>query len=132
MPVRKTKTKEATHAVLKNVSFESRVVSWLLHDGWQIFTPVIDNGHQTDILISDGPHYHRIQVKTVDADKGKNQYIANKWKNSCVDIVVVFARNSCWGYVFPAFTQGHCLVNAAGHQPFIQNRAAFLKAFHKI
>jgi len=60
-------TKSGTHQDLKNSSFENLVVSWLMQDGWQIFTRVLDNGHQTDILTSDGPNSHRIQVKTVEA-----------------------------------------------------------------
>ena len=60
MPRRQTKTKDRTHQALINCSFESRIVSWLMQDGWQVFTPVLDNGHQTDILISDGPNYYRI------------------------------------------------------------------------
>ncbi len=63
MPRRMTATKKGTHQALKNSSFESMVVSWLMQDGWQVFTPVLDNGHQTDILISDGSNYHRIQEK---------------------------------------------------------------------
>jgi hypothetical protein len=43
---------------MKNMAFESTVVSWLMHDGWQVFLPILDHGHKTDILISDGPHYH--------------------------------------------------------------------------
>ncbi len=131
MPRRKTQTKHGTHNVLKNISQESRVVSWLLHDGWQIFTPLIDHGHQTDVLISDGPNYYRIQVKTVEAGSA-SQFMENRWKDSHVDVVVVFARNSNWGYVLPAFTEKRRTLNAEGHEKFVQNRAAFLKAFHKI
>lgn len=69
MPRRMTATKGGTHKALKNSSFESLVVSWLMQDGWQVFTPVLDNVHQTDILISDGPNYHRVQVKTVEVQK---------------------------------------------------------------
>lgn len=131
MPVRKMATKQGTHNVLKNISFESRVISWLLHDGWQIFTPLIDNGHQTDILISDGLHFHRIQVKTIDG-ADPNGWIENRWKGSQVNVVVVFARNSNWGYVMKAFSTNRSRLNAPGHQRFLQNRGEFLKAFHKI
>ena len=31
------------------------------------------------MLISDGPHYYRIQVKAVDA-KSDGQYVENKWE----------------------------------------------------
>ena len=73
MPRRMTTTKDGTHQVLKNSSFESLVVSWLMQDGWQVFVPILDNGHKTDILISDGPNYHRIQVKTVEASGQQNR-----------------------------------------------------------
>lgn len=49
MPIRKTAAKAGTQKILQNISYESRVVSWLMHDGWQIFTPILDNGYQTDI-----------------------------------------------------------------------------------
>lgn len=131
MPRRLTATKDGTHQALKNSSFESLVVSWLMQDGWQVFTPILDNGHQTDILISDGPNYHRVQVKTVEAS-GEDQYLENRWKESNVDVVVVFARNGNWGYVMPAFTQNKRRLNAEGHEKFDQSKNAFLKAFHKV
>lgn len=131
MPRRLTVTKEGTHRALKNVSFESIVVSWLMQDGWQIFTPILDHGHQTDILISDGPNYYRIQVKTVEAS-GDNHIVENQWKESNVDVVVYFARNSNWGYVAPAFSENKRPLNFDGHQKFNQDRKEFLKAFHKL
>ena len=131
MPRRMTSTKSGTHQVLKNSSFESMVISWLMQDGWQVFTPILDNGHQTDILISDGPNYHRIQVKTVEAT-GEDHVVENRWKDSNVDVVIVFARNSTWGYVMPAFTQNKKKLNSDGHQKFKQTRKEFLKAFHKL
>ena len=131
MPRRMTKTKPGTHQVLKNTSFESRVISWLMQDGWQIFTPILDNGHQTDLLISDGPNYYRIQVKTIDA-KSDEQYVENRWKESNVDCVIFFARNSNWGYVIPAFTRNRKKLSADGHAKFQQSKKEFLKAFHKV
>ena len=131
MPRRMTVTKDGTHQVLKNSSFESLVVSWLMQDGWQVFTPILDNGHQTDILISDGPNYHRIQVKTVEA-LGEDHELENRWKGSNVDVIVAFARNGNWGYVLPAFTQNKRKLNFDGHQKFVQSKNDFLKAFHKI
>lgn len=65
MPIRMTETKQGTHQTLINMSFESRVVSWLMQDGWQVFSPVLDNGHQTDILISDGPNYVSAEPTTL-------------------------------------------------------------------
>lgn len=126
-----TATKGGTHQALKNTSYESIVISWLMQDGWQVFTPILDNGHQTDILISDGLNYHRIQVKTIEAS-GEDHSIENRWKDSNVNVVVCFARNSNWGYVMPAFTQNKRKLNSEGHQRFNENKNDFLKAFHKL
>ncbi|MAZ88562.1 MAG: hypothetical protein CL693_13045 [Cellvibrionaceae bacterium] len=131
MPRRMTSTKSGTHQVLKNSSFESLVVSWLMQDGWQVFTPVLDNGHQTDILISDGPNYHRIQVKTVEA-AGEDHELENKWNNSNVDVIVVFARNGNWGYIMPAFSESKRKLNHHEHHKFGQTKNDFLKSFHKL
>ena len=73
--------------VLQNSSFESLVVSWLMRDGWQVFIPILDNGHKTDLLISDGPKYYRIQVKTVDAAT-ESVVVENRWPESNLDCVV--------------------------------------------
>jgi hypothetical protein len=127
-----TANKEGTHQALKNSSFENLVVSWLMQDGWQVFVPILDNGHQTDILISDGPNYHRLQVKTVEAT-GTDHVIENRWKGSSVDVVIVFARNGNWGYVMQAFTENKKKLNAEGHQKFDRTKKNdFLKAFHKV
>lgn len=131
MPRRLTQTKAGTHQALKNTSFESMVVSWLMQDGWQIFLPVLDHGHQTDILISDGPNYFRIQVKTVDAS-GDDHIVENKWKESNVDVVIFFARNSNWGYITPAFDENKRPLNHMSHRKFVQGRKEFLKEFHQL
>jgi hypothetical protein len=131
MPRRLTQTKAGTHQALKNTSFESMVVSWLMQDGWQIFLPVLDHGHQTDILISDGPNFFRIQVKTVDAS-AENHMIENRWKDSNVDIVIYFARNSNWGYVMHAFEENKRPLNHMSHRKFVQERKEFLKEFHQL
>lgn len=132
MPTRKTQTKEGTQNALRNVSYEVQVTTWLMQDGWQVFRPVLDNGHKTDILISDGPNFYRIQVKTVKATSD-DHLIINGWQNSDVDIVVVFARNSNWGYVMKAFSEKRRKLNARGHQKFLKHtKKEFLTAFHKV
>ena len=131
MPRRLTQTKPGTHQTLKNSSFESIIVSWLMQDGWQVFLPVLDNGHQTDVLISDGPNYFRIQVKTVEAS-GDDHIVFNKWQESNVDVVVFFARNSNWGYVTPAFEEDKRPLNHPSHRKFIQSKNEFLKEFHQL
>ena len=131
MPIRKTGNKKGTEAVLKNVARESEVVHWLMYDGWQVFVPMLDNPHKTDVLISDGPNYYRLQVKTIEA-KDASQELENLWKDSYVDIVICFARNSGWGYVMPAFEEDCCSLNSDGHEWFEQKRNSFLKAFHRL
>jgi hypothetical protein len=131
MPRRLTQTKPGTAQVLRNSSFESLVVSWLMQDGWQVFVPILDNAHQTDLLISDGPHYYRVQVKTVDATS-EAHVVENRWAESNLDCVVCFARNSNWGYVMPAFPEKRRKLNSDGHFRFQQTKAQFLKAFHAL
>ncbi len=129
MPRRTTQTKSKTHQAMKNSSYESIVVSWLMQDGWQVFLPVLDHGHQTDILLSDGPLYHRIQIKTVEASSDSH-VVFNKWDNSHVDLVVYFARNSNWGVLAPAFEEEKRPLNHQTHRKFLNDKKAFLKEFH--
>ncbi len=100
-----------------------------MHDGWEVYEPKLDNGHCTDLLISDGPNFYRIQIKTVGA-RDEAHRLKNSWKESRVNWVVAFARNSNWGYIFPAFTVKERRLNFDGHQRFEQTKKAFLKAFH--
>jgi hypothetical protein len=131
MPRRTTGNKPGTVQVLQNSSYESLVVSWLMRDGWQVFLPILDNGHQTDMLISDGPNYYRIQVKTVDAAT-ESVVVENRWKGNSLDCVVYFARNSNWGYVAPAFPEPKKPLDSPGHKRFQQTQNQFLKAFHAV
>lgn len=130
MPTRRTKTKTETHQVMKNVSFESQVVSWLMQDGWQVFLPILDHGHKTDILISDGPNYYRVQVKTIE--KSEDAEIINTWNDNNVNCVIWFARNSNWGYVTPGFSEDKRKLNHESHKRFEMNKNDFLKAFHTV
>ena len=145
MPRRMTQTKSGTAQVLTNVSFESLVVSWLMRDGWQVFIPMLDNAHRTDILISDGPNYYRLQVKTIDTTgkKEKDIEIENKWDKSYLDksdpnyfeshldYIVWFARNTTWGYVTLAFSEKRRKLKTEGHIRF-ESRQTFLKALHAL
>ena len=131
MPRRLTQTKPGTHQAMKNTAYESMLVSWLMYDGWQVFLPILDHGHQTDLVISDGPNFFRIQVKTVEA-KGEDHWLLNNWKDSDVDIVVVFVRNSNWGVVGPAFSTNRRRLNHEDNHRFQIDRKEFLKEFHKL
>jgi len=131
MPRKASIPKEGTHQVLKNTSHELKVVSWLMQDGWQVFNPVLDNGHATDILISDGPNFYRLQVKTIDAAT-EDRYVENKWKGTDLNYVIYFTRNSNWGYIAPAFSTNRRKLNADSHVKFMDRRNSFLKAFHSV
>lgn len=130
MPRRTTKTQDGTRKALRHSAYESQVAAWLMEDGWQVFTPMLDHGHRTDLLISDGPNYYRIQIKTVEA-KGDNHVVLNCWKGSNVDLVIYFARNSSWGVITPAFTEKKRRLNHEGHRKFTQSKNDFLREFHK-
>lgn len=69
MPLRKASIKRGTRQVLKNTAYVLEVAAWLLHDGWEVYQPFLDNGHCTDLLMSDGLNFHRIQIKTVAVKK---------------------------------------------------------------
>jgi len=131
MPKKYRNPKEGTRKALQNTSYEQKVVSWLMQDGWQVFRPVLDNGHATDILISDGPNFYRIQVKTFEGAES-DRYLQNKWKESHLDYVIYFSRKSNWGYILPAFSTNQRKLNAEGHLKFLDKKKDFLTAFHKV
>lgn len=132
MPRRKFAINEGMKQNLLNCSFENLVVTWLMQDGWQVFTPILDHGHRTDVLISDGEQYFRLQVKTVDGAKGKKQEVENRWQNCKIDFVIYFARNGEWGYIAPAFNEKKKMLNAPEHKGFLLKKSEFLTAFHTV
>jgi len=131
MPRRQTKTEIGTHQFLKNTSYESMAVSWFMQDGWQVFLPIADHGHKTDILISDGPQYFRIQIKSVEASN-KHHVVQNCWQGSNINYVVFFARNGPWGVIAPAFTESQRRLSHEEHRRFDRNAKSFLREFHLI
>lgn len=133
MPRRLTTLPAGTKQALLNSAFENQVVTWLMQDGWQVFTPILDHGHKTDILISDGQQYLRIQIKTIDANKGRKQEVQNAWGDVKIDYVIYFARNGEWGYVIPAFEESKITLGAPTHKMFTAlKRNEFLTAFHTV
>ena len=132
MPKRTTPHKAGTQRYLQNCSFELLCAHWFVKADWQVFTPLFDHGHSTDLLVSDGPNYFRIQVKTVEASP-EDLEIENRWSESNVHYVVVFARNSSWGIVFPAFSESKRKLKDVGGAKFQLTRASsFMKAFHSL
>jgi hypothetical protein len=93
--------------------------------------PLFDHGHKTDLLVSDGPNYFRIQVKSVEAGADELE-LENKWSGSNVNYVAVFAKNSTWGIIFPAFQEKKRKLKNTGGVKFELKRASFMKAFHSL
>jgi hypothetical protein len=118
---------------MKNTAYESIVAAWLQQDGWQVFTPLLDNGHQTDVLISDGDRFYRIQVKT-SAAKRKNHTVRKMWKDEHpIDVVVYFVPSGNWGIVARAFKENTRPLNHPDHYSFKSDSyGEFKKAFHSI
>lgn len=131
MPHRTTGLTEQLAAKQRNHSFELLVANWFMLAGWQVYIPLLDSGHATDLLISDGPKFYRIQIKTIEA-QDESHKLPNKWKDKKIDYVVVFAKKSNWGYVCPAFQTNEKRINHEDHKRFTQNRKSFLAAFHTI
>lgn len=102
-----------------------------MQGGWQVFVPLLDHGHKTDLLVSDGTNHYRIQVKTI-AEPNEEAEIVNRWKGASIDYVVYFAKTSNWGYIIPAFPTNRKKLNSAGGQRFQQTKNEFLKAFHAL
>lgn len=132
MPRRSNQIPDGEKQTLLNMSFENQVITWLMQDGWQVFVPTLDHGHKTDILISDGQQYFRIQIKTVCGTKGKKQVVQNAWKNKKIDYVIYFARNGEWGFITPAFSEDKKILNSPEHKQFGMKKKEFLTAFHTI
>ena len=133
MPTRQTQTATGTRLAMKNTAYENIVKGWLMQDEWQVFSPELDHGHQTDVLISDGDRYYRIQVKTLES-KGEGQTVDKMWKDeNPIDVVVYFARNSSWGVVAPAFTEKKRPLDHPEHIKFSRfSQKEFVTAFHSI
>ena len=129
MPKRATPHHAGTKKYLENCSFEPLCAHWFAKAGWQVFTPLFDHGHCTDLLVSDGPNCYRVQVKTVEAGSDHLE-IDNRWTGSDVHYVAVFAKNSSWGIVFPAFSDARRKLKDTGGIKFQLKPGSFMKAFH--
>ena len=131
MPIRSNLIPDKAKEYYQNVSYEHQVASWLLKDGWEVYIPHVDHGARTDVLISDGEYYYRIQVKSVDKHD-ENTVVKPMWeKHDNIDLVIYFSKKGQWGYIAPLFHKPRKL-NHHEHLRFHQNSTNFLKAFAKI
>lgn len=131
MPKLHTLPPEGTLQYQRNVSFEEQAGSWLLKDGWQVFYPKCDHGHKTDLLVSNGPDFFRIQVKTL-CKPDCNQVVQNKWKGSDVHYVIYFIHDEGHGYVVRPFKESEMVLNRTSHVRFKRNDVDFCRAFQQI
>ncbi len=130
MPVKNAPQKESHARHYHNHSFESLCASWLLADGWDVFSPLIDHGSKTDILISDGSNYYRIQIKTVNT-ADESTVVENKWDDAPIDYVIYFSKQKEWGYIAKPFRQRLKRLNSPDHLRFHQHPKNFIKVFRK-
>ena len=70
--------------------------------------------------------------RAVQEAKGEDHWLQNSWKESDVDVVVVFVRNSNWGVVGPAFSTNRRRLNHEEKHRFQIDGNDFLKEFHKL
>lgn len=133
MPVKSNPLNPTFHQHYQNLSAEELVASWLTHDGWEVLAPVVDHGRKTDLVVSDGKCYYRLQIKTVDG-KSESQEVENRWQggDASIDYVIFIGRNANWGYVAPAFKEKRRILNSEGHIRFHQHQKNFAKAFAQI
>ena len=131
MPLRRTPHKPGTRKYLENCSYELQCACWFSQAGWQVFTPLFDHGHKTDLLISDGEYSYRIQVKTAE-NASDGLEISNQWNGSKVDYVALFAKNSSWGIIFPAFSEKKRRLKDTDGCRFKLQKGSFMKAFHSL
>lgn len=130
MPVRNTQIKPQTLAAHKQLSYEQLVAAWLTSDGWEVLIPAVDHGMKTDLVVTDGDNYYRIQVKSIESPD-ESTVVENKWKEAKIHYVIYFSRTGDWGYIAPAFQESRRRVNARGHVRFHPHPTNFLKAFRR-
>ena len=131
MPVKNAAPALSSIKHYKSLSYETLAASWLLNDGWDVFLPMIDHGQKTDVVISDGQVFYRIQIKSVETNDEATQ-VDNKWGEVSIDYVIYFSRQGNWGYITRPFKQKRKRLNAPGHVRFHQHQKNFVKAFQLI
>ena len=129
MPVKSQYPHSESIKHYKSISYETLLASWLLQDGWEVFMPMIDHGMKTDVLISDGVEFYRIQVKSLECSD-ENTIVTEQWHGANIDYVIYFSRCARWGYIALPF-KGKRRVNHSGHLRFHQDPVNFCKVFKR-
>jgi hypothetical protein len=58
---------------------------------------------KTDLLVSDGNNFYRIQVKTIESHD-ESHVVENKWGRTKIDYVIYFSREDNWDYILKPFS----------------------------
>lgn len=114
-------------------SFEQYAASLLMNDGWEVLVPALDHGRKTDLVISDGHLFYRVQIKSLETTD-ESAWVTNQWKNTDtnIDYVIYFSQKGNWGYIVKPFVCNRIRLNEAGGQRFHQHQKHFSQAFAKI
>jgi hypothetical protein len=131
MPVKHIQRSIPANQYYRNTSFETLAASWFTFDGWEVFIPATDHDMKTDLLVSDGRNYYRIQIKTVDTFD-ETIMVNNMWRDKKIDFVIYFSTKTNWGYIAKAFCQRKKRINHPDHIRFHRDAKPFMKAFSRI
>jgi hypothetical protein len=131
MPVKHANRTAPASQHYKNTSFETLAASWFTYDGWEVFVPMIDHDMKTDLLVSDGLNFYRIQIKTVET-ADESHFVENKWGDAKIDFVIYFSKSANWGFISKPFTKRRQRLNAPDNIKFHQHPKPFIKAFNLI
>lgn len=133
MPIKSTALPKEHQRQYTNISFEQYAARLFLADGWEVFNPAIDHGRKTDLLVSDGQVFYRIQVKSLDTTD-ENVVVKNQWNNSdtTIDYVIYFSKRGNWGYIIKPFKSNQKRLNNACGVRFHKHEKNFAQAFAKI
>lgn len=129
MPIKAIVPSIPAQKTYKSISYETLLASWFLQDGWEVFMPLIDHGMKTDVLISDGARFYRIQVKSVETLEDDIS-VESQWGDVDINYVVYFSRIGNWGYIAPPF-RGRRKLNHPEHLRFHQHPKNFIKMFDR-
>jgi hypothetical protein len=133
MPIKSTALPLEHHRQYTNISFEQYAARLFLADGWEVLKPYVDHGRKTDLVVSDGHVFYRIQIKSLDTTE-ETVVVKNQWKNSdtIIDYVIYFSKRGNWGYIIKPFSTNQMCLNNTGGVRFHQHEKNFAQAFAKI
>ncbi|MDP4530386.1 group I intron-associated PD-(D/E)XK endonuclease [Alkalimonas delamerensis] len=114
-------------------SFEQYAAGLFMADGWEVFQPALDHGRKTDLVISDGDVFYRVQIKSLETTD-ESVLVKNLWKNSDtkIDYVIYFSQKGNWGYIIKPFAGKQRSLKCAGGVRFHKHPRHFAQAFAKI